>query len=147
MTPLRFFPRPLALIGLPLLLAGCAIGPAYQQPEMALPTSFRHDAIPPGSAPALRDENQGTDWWAVYRDPVLHRLLREVSDANPALAQAEARHRQALALVGAARATALPQVGATLGATRSGGSAPVARRYQAGLEVSWTADLWGRVAR
>lgn len=135
-----------ALAALPLLLAACATSNGYRAPEIALPASFQHAATP-----AVAAEIQ-PDWWAVYADVELDRLLRRVGEANAELAQAEARWRQALAQVDAARALALPQVGAGVSATRSGGNAAAGNNagtrqlYAAGLDLSWSPDLWGRVA-
>lgn len=138
----------LALAVLPLLLAACATDADYRAPELALPDSFLHtDTTTTGAAIQ-------PDWWAMYADAELDRLLRRVAEANTDLAQAEARWRQALAQVDAARALALPQLGAGASATRSGGNAATGTNaggtrqlYAAGLDFSWTPDLWGRVAR
>lgn len=138
----------LALCALPWLLAACATGPDYRAPEITLPDSFRHEAgwqAAQTTAPPL-----AANWWAAYDDPVLAGLLTQVAHANPTLAQAEARWRQALAQVDAARALALPQLGANASASRSGGgnsSTGTGRLYAAGLNLAWTPDLWGRVAR
>lgn len=137
----------LALCALPWLLAACATGPDYRAPEIALPDSFRHEtgwqtAQPMG--PPL-DAN----WWTLYDDAQLTGLLDTVARANPTLAQAEARWRQALAQVDAARALALPQLGANASAGRSSANSNTStgRLYTAGLNLAWTPDLWGRVAR
>lgn len=134
-----------ALAALALALAACATGADPRPPEMSLPVGFLHANS--DSAPAVIQP----DWWAVYADADLDRLLRRVGEANTDLAQAEARWRQALAQVDAARALALPQLGAGASATRSGGnaagSAGTRQLYAAGLDLSWTPDLWGRAAR
>ena len=148
-------PRRLTLAALPLFLAACASGgreaPA---PRIELPASFRHTNANAEAAPAGPREPIAPEWWRAYGDPELDALLRRVAEANPELAQAEARWRQALSQVDAARALALPQLGAGASVTRSGGgatssgaSAGTRRLYDAGLDLSWTPDLWGRVAR
>jgi NodT family efflux transporter outer membrane factor (OMF) lipoprotein len=145
---MSFFLHPsrFALSALPLLLAACATSTDYRAPEMALPASFQHAGTEPTAA-AIQP-----DWWAVYADAELDRLLRRVGEANAELAQAEARWRQALAQVDAARALALPQVGAGASVTRSGGNAAAGTNagtrqlYATGLDLSWSPDLWGRVA-
>ncbi|MGQ3058854.1 MAG: TolC family protein, partial [Nevskia sp.] len=111
-----FFPSRFALAALPLLLAACATSTDYRAPEIALPASFQHAGTEPTAAVIQ------PDWWAVYADAELDRLLRRVGEANAELAQAEARWRQALAQVDAARALALPQIGAGASVTRSGGN-------------------------
>ncbi|WP_382321863.1 efflux transporter outer membrane subunit [Hydrogenophaga sp. UC242_53] len=140
------FPSRFALAALPLLLAACATSTDYRAPEIALPASFQHAGTEPTAAVIQ------PDWWTVYADAELDRLLRRVGEANAELAQAEARWRQALAQVDAARALALPQIGAGASVTRSGGNAAAGANagtrqlYATGLDLSWSPDLWGRVA-
>lgn len=141
-----------ALAVLPLALAACATGTEPRAPEVALPAGFLHATGADGTPAPIQP-----DWWAVYADADLDRLLRRVGEANTDLAQAEARWRQALAQVDAARAIARPQLGAGASATRSGGNAATGSGtgsgtgtrplYAAGLDLSWTPDLWGRAAR
>lgn len=141
LLPFRF-----ALAALPLLMVACATRTDYRAPEIALPASFQH-AGTSTTAAAIRP-----DWWDVYGDADLDWLLRRVGEANAELAQAEARWRQALAQVDAARALALPQAGVGASATRSGGNtaaganAGTRRLYATGADLSWSPDLWGRVA-
>ena len=106
----------LALAALPLLLAACATDVDHRAPDLELPSSFLHTDA------GTTDVAIQPDWWTVYADAGLDQLLRRVGEANTDLAQAEARWRQALAQVDAARALALPQLGAGASATRSGGS-------------------------
>ena len=164
-------PAPLACALAALLLTACASTPhdqAYRAPEIALPAAFAHarpDARPdaPGApaAPAAATAPIAPDWWwNAYADADLDRLLRQVGQANAELAQAEARWRQALALVDAARALDRPQLGASAAATRSGASRSGNRgssgnstngttgtQFSTGLTLAWTPDLWGRIAQ
>ncbi|MDO9435051.1 efflux transporter outer membrane subunit [Hydrogenophaga sp.] len=181
MLTLRFVNHPhrhrFALAVLPLLLAACATDVDHRAPDIELPGSFLYSdtAVATGATRAEAAPTSGTagaattnapattttippDWWTVYADADLDRLLRRVGEANTDLAQAEARWRQALAQVDAARALALPQLSAGASASRSGGSGSsggststgsntgTRQLYAAGLDLSWTPDLWGRVA-
>lgn len=150
-------PRRLAAAGLALLLAGCAVGPDYETPAMAVPAGFKQMQgwVPAQSVQPMTDDR----WWARYDDPVLDGLVAEVDVSNQNLAQAEARYRQALALIAGSRAGFFPTVGADAGVTRSGGgnggssnfggvnAGGPDNRYDAGLAISWLPDLWGRVRR
>ena len=135
----------LLLGGLPaLMLAACAVEPPHRPPTLDLPGDFRYvdgwqrtDATPQPVA---------ADWWAPYDDPVLGRLLRDVAQANATVAQARARHQQALTQIDAARAGALPTVDGTAGFTRANRSTFGTRLYQAGLTIAWAPDIWGRAA-
>ena len=137
-----------SVMALALLLGGCAIGPDYQAPTMELPAAFRHQDGWQATALLPEQKAAGT-WWEVYHDADLDRLLREVEQKNASLAEAEARWRQAIALIGNARAAGLPRVDAGISRTRSGGSTAATHNdvYRADLDISWVPDLWGRVAR
>ena len=132
-----------------LVLAGCAVGPNYEKPEVAAPAKFKEagewvPAVPSDAAPK-------GEWWKAFHDPVLDELEAQVQVSNQNLRAAEARYRQAHAQVAAARAGLFPTLGASAGATRSGGgggdSATSGRRYNVTLDARWELDLWGRVRR
>lgn len=142
----------LAPTALVALLAACASVGEHRAPDMALPAEFLY-ASPRVDATAPTATIDAA-WWRVYGDAELSRLLQRVGEANAEIAQAEARWRQAMAQVDAARALAFPQVGVGASITRSGGNATAvgagtgARQiYAAGADVSWAPDLWGRVGR
>ena len=50
------------------LLAGCAIGPNYQRPEVAQPATYRIDT---GVLTVAADG----DWWNAFNDPVLTAMV------------------------------------------------------------------------
>lgn len=127
------------------VLTGCAVGPDYRAPELpAMPQTFKHDAgWQTVRTPLLEDGN----WWKAYGDDTLDALIAELEAANPGMAQAAARLRQAEAALRGARAGFSPTVGAELSARRSGTADGVANSYDGGLSVSWIPDLWGRVRR
>lgn len=158
----RRFRRAACAAGMAVLLAGCASGPERSSPTLELPAAFHHQpradetgaSAPldgwqpaPAATPAA-----ATDWWTIYGDAELDRLLRAVGQDNPSLAQAEARYRQALARIGGERAAGRPQLSGSVsasrsGASRDGGGTSTGTRYQATLGASWVPDLWGRVAQ
>ncbi len=136
-----------------LTLAGCAVGPDYQRPEIDIGTRFKEGQAVEGWKPAQpADTAVRGQWWGLYGDSVLDDLMQRLNAANQTIAQAEANYRQAQALVGVARAGFMPTVGSTAGVTRSGGgsssgSGSTTRQYSLTGNVSWEADLWGRVRR
>jgi len=159
MTPIRLL-TPLCL---GLLLAGCAIGPDYQRPALDAPAQFRHiDGWKPAE-PA--DEVEQGAWWKHYGDAELDALVERLELDNQNLAAAEARFRQAQALVRSARAAFYPNLDVSAGATRSGsgggtdtfvtngntisggGSSRVSQSYNLGLSANWELDVWGRLRR
>lgn len=88
------------------LVAGCAVGPDYQCPEISLSERFLgQDAVEQRPVSSTGDL---IDWWAGFGDPQLTRLVTLALQQNLDLAQAEARIAQARASLGAANAALLP---------------------------------------
>ena len=88
-----------------LVLTSCTVGPNYRRPA-PVPGATGLFVTPTGplTAPgALRD-----DWWALYDDPNIDRLVRTAFAANTDLRQAIARLAQARAVLAEARTQALP---------------------------------------
>ncbi|MDO4904619.1 MAG: efflux transporter outer membrane subunit [Lautropia sp.] len=104
---------------------------------------------------------------SVFNDPALAELLTQLSASNLQIQQAAARLRQAEAVLSGAGASRRPQLGASLGVqrdnrsgsalnsasgsdggsvTQNGSSRGVGNSYSAGANISWTPDVWGRVA-
>jgi len=129
---------------MPLLVAAalsaCAVGPDYQRPGLALPQ---------GSEQAQVDAH----WWRQFGDATLNRLIADAQQYNRDLQQTAARVDEAAAAAGAARASQLPQVNASLSGARaqtsrySSGAGALGESYTGGLSASWELDLWGKEAR
>lgn len=131
-------------------LTACAVGP--RAPEPSLPPSgsgafINTDASDAFSAAAPRD-----DWWTLYGDAALDALVELALVENRDLAEAEANLRMVRAALGEARSARLPSTGLSAGARRSREADPTgtARQaetdvYDAGLEVAYEVDLFGRV--
>lgn len=149
----KSFPSSFLSLAVTLMLAGCAVGPDYQRPEIDIGTAFKEAQAVEGWKPAQpADTAARGQWWRIYGDNVLDVLMQRLNEANQTIAQAEANYRQAQALVGVARAGFMPTVGSNAGVTRSGGgsssgSGSSTRQYSLTGNVSWEADLWGRVRR
>ena len=74
--------RLVAVVMAPMLLAGCMVGPDFVLPDPHLPeTSFNGDNGVPVSDARLPPPTDPT-WWAVFHDPVLTGLERQVAEAN-----------------------------------------------------------------
>ncbi|KAF3998416.1 efflux transporter outer membrane subunit [Glaciimonas immobilis] len=140
------------------LLSACAVGPDYVRPTMETPTAFKESKDWKVAEP--RDHELGDHWWEGYNDPILNALITQIEISNQNLAQAEAKYRQASALVQQSRAAYFPTVGASLSASRSGGrsinsrttttassNGSVSTSHSLSLNASWEADLWGRIRR
>ena len=132
--------RPLC-IAAALALAACSVGPKYERPAMELPAGYGDPVAKPGeiSLPA--------DWWTLYRDPALDRLVREGLERNADVRQASARVEEAEAILREAHATLyFPLVMGNAGVTRSATQDNGTRTgYSLGLFTSFELDLWGRL--
>jgi NodT family efflux transporter outer membrane factor (OMF) lipoprotein len=147
-----------ATLALCVFASGCMVGPDYKRPEAPPSAGFKELAgWKPGQP---RDDIDKGAWWSVYNDPELDRLERMVEVSNQTVKQFEAQYRNAVALVGEARAGLFPTVALNGGVTRSGGggggsSGPAtggggrgdSTLYTVDASVSWTLDVWGRVRR
>ena len=138
--------RPL-LSTLALILAGCAmVGPDYQRPELELPAIYGDDAATSAgiAVPA--------EWWRLYADPTLDRLIADGLSRNADVKLAAARVEEAEALLREARATLFfPELDGQAGATRSrtirNGVGTTDTNLSLGLATSFEVDLWGRLRR
>lgn len=134
---------------LPLLLAGCTLGPDYQRPATAMPLHYKEAQ---GWQQAQPQENQAKgEWWVVYQDATLDSLLRQVNVSNQNVALYAAQYRQAQALAQQSRAALMPTVTGDLSTTRSGshsnGLRTTSTSNSAQLSASWELDLWGKLRR
>jgi NodT family efflux transporter outer membrane factor (OMF) lipoprotein len=122
-----------AVAGAAVVAAGCTVGPDYARPAADVPAAYKAatdgDGTPPYSA------LQRGRWWEIYGDPELDALASQVVINNQRVRAAEARLRQAQALVDVARAPSFI-------ALDIAGS-----NQKLGLAAGWEVDLWGRIRR
>ncbi len=145
-----------APLALGLLLAGCAVGPDYRAPDLALAEHYRAGPAEPAASTAE------APWWRSFADPQLDTLEAAAMAQNLDLAQATARLDQARAAAHKAGVARLPAGEATLGAAGVRQSvvdsnAVIARAfpflgrdvefYGAGVGASWELDLFGGLGR
>ena len=130
-----------------LLLSACSTVPALTPAPLDMPSAFKEAATNGVWQPARpADAQQRGQWWLAFNDPALTALIDEASRANASLAVAAARVKQARALAGMSESERSVQLGAGLGAQRTGAdNAPSANQYQARLSASYEVDLFGRI--
>lgn len=145
-TPLR---RLLPVIAL-ALLTGCAtVGPDYKAPNMNVAATWQ---APPDPA-LLPGRSQVRQWWTLFNDPLLNRLIEEASQNNRDLLTAMARVEETRARLGVVRGDRLPSVDASAGVSRSrtsenaGGTGRTDTLYAPAIGASWELDLFGRIRR
>ncbi len=138
------------------MMAACTVGPDYVRPTPVenMPSSFKE--LQGWKVAQPQDGAINGRWWELYQDPVLNSLVEQVAISNLNVAEAEARFRQARALVQSARAGYFPAVSAGASATRSHRSenlgsvtigSPTVTDLQLPVDLSWELDLWGRIRR
>jgi NodT family efflux transporter outer membrane factor (OMF) lipoprotein len=125
MTSLR---RALACV-VPVLLAGCTVGPDFKAPEAPTVQGYSAQPAPPAtaSAPVAAGAVQhvvpggaiAADWWRLFHSEPLNALVEQALAANPTLPAAQAALRQALENVAAQRGSYYPSVSAELSASRN----------------------------
>jgi len=152
----RFLP----ILAIPALLAGCTVGPRYAGPPAVAPDAARAPAFARAGDAPLAAQPPVARWWEALADPTLNAIEAQALAANPDLAAAEARLRQARASLREQKANLLPKGDATavyaharfpgldLGGSDSGGDggsggASDIDLYNLGFDASWEVDLFG----
>jgi len=133
---------------------GCImVGPDYQKPEAPVAA----DWIGPDNARVKREPATQTEWWKIFNDPVLDRLVDKAYQQNLTLQSAGLRILEARAQLGVAIGRFYPQSqevgGSYTNIERSrNGLFPVTGNrnvdfYQFGFDVAWELDAWGKFRR
>lgn len=145
--------KPLAILVATLALAGCAMGPDYQRPAADLPQAW--PAAPAGATQLTQAKE--ANWWKIYADPALDKLVEEALARNADLAIAAARLSEAEAQLGLARSSLAPTTYMDGGRERSRTSAKSGQFQEgmplettsnrASLNISYELDFWGKYRR
>ena len=126
-------------------LAACEVGPDYKRPAAEAPPAYKESQGWKIGEP----QQAGSDkaWWSIYNDAPLDELEKQIDISNQNLKSSEAAYRQAVALVGEARANFFPTL--TLGASvlRAQQQSHVQTLYAGSVGASWEIDIWGRIRR
>ncbi|MDB5436129.1 MAG: hypothetical protein JWR47_2386 [Phenylobacterium sp.] len=152
----RLLPLMLAAWVCAAALVACAVGPDYRVPPTPAGALAPLVSLNPAAETAAAPPD---DWWRLYNDPVLDRLIGEAFAANADLAAAEANLSAARAVLEASRAGRYPTTTIQAGAIR--GRDPVTDeileltgrppttiwKFDTVLDVSYEVDLFGRVRR
>ena len=143
---------------LPLVLAGCMVGPNYHRPTIATPAGFRvPEPLPPEQAASLAD----LKWFEVFKDQELQSLIRTALVRNYDLRDAVARVEAARASLGGTRSEQLPNFAAggavEFNRLSRNGATPLREAFLANQNrtfgtaalqlLSFEVDIWGRLRR
>lgn len=143
----------LVLIG--VCLQGCArLGPDFAPQREDWAAGWRSAAIEQASE--ARPQPDIRQWWQIFADPTLERLIAEADAHNAGLRIAGLRVLEARAQLGIAQAGRYPQLQQVsadvlyVDRRQAGGRSPVNSRfwqYSAGFDIGWELDFWGRFSR
>lgn len=146
----------IAGLSLALLLSGCAVGPDYQAPALALP-----DTWPDQITLSQHERDDWRGWWQQFNDPALNQLVERAIQDNLELAVQLGRIQEARAQLGFSEAEQFPTVGYQAEATRErnpGAALPIDfdpiqdlltstnNQYSLAASLEYELDLWGRLA-
>jgi multidrug efflux system outer membrane protein len=151
------------LAGMFLLIVSCSVGPDYRAPTSAMPSAW------------LEGWNIGIDgqpaelarWWTEFNDPILNSLIERAAQSNLDIFVAEARIREARAVLGVTEAGAWPSVNVSgsyarsrtsensffSGSQSSGGSSFSSPNnlehdlFKTGFDAGWEVDIFGGTRR
>ena len=159
---------------LALLLAGCAVGPDYQQPA---PPATSHFNDPGDRSVASQTTSQAVNprWWTTFNSPQLNSLIERAIAGNLSLQQTVLRIAGAREQINQAGGAFLPAVNGNVQATRQqlgiegelkshdvygqlddldpelqgalGTLTQPVNLYQGSFDAQWELDLWGKVRR
>ena len=129
-------------------LTACTVGPDYVRPQAEVNPSWLE------SPPALAQEPaEIREWWTVFEDPVLNRLVHQAYEQNLSLRAAGLRVIQARAVRGIAVGEFFPQeqgINASYSSIRINSNDPPFDSFQTaglGFDAAWELDFWGKFRR
>ncbi len=146
--------RALTQISILLCLTGCSVGPKYTKPTIPTPPAYKESDGWKTAQPG--DQNLRGPWWELFGDAQLNALETQVSISNQDLKAAEARFRQARAMIRVNRASQFPTITTqpTISTLRDSSHRPYFPANEAAtgdfvlpFDLSYELDLWGRVRK
>jgi NodT family efflux transporter outer membrane factor (OMF) lipoprotein len=140
---------------LPLWYSGCLVGPDFSTPTAPVADKW----LESGNTSVDTRNQEYRDWWSVFRDPVLNRLIEIAYNQNLTLVSAGTRVLEARAQLGVAIGEFYPQLQQGTGSVTyirpshadttqfPSGVRQNFWRDSLGLTVNWELDFWGKFRR
>ena len=138
-----------------LPLAACMVGPDFHTPTPPVATNYLESS----NRLVKSDHQDNEDWWTVYHDPTLNRLIDIAYEQNLTLMAAGTRVLEARATLGVAIGELYPQtqqLGGNVGYNQASTVDPTSNplhelenywRASLGTQVAWEVDFWGKFRR
>ena len=134
-------------------LTSCAVGPNYQRPPQAMPTTYKSATSQPAVAAPLTMR-----WWQLFGDPELNSLEESTLNENPTILAAMARVEQARAAARVTKSQFYPTItldpsierGRTpinTSVNNSGRTSVTSTEVLIPFDLTYQVDAWGRVRR
>jgi NodT family efflux transporter outer membrane factor (OMF) lipoprotein len=138
-----------------MLSAACTVGPKYARPSVPTAPADTFKEADGWKTAQPSDQFQRGPWWEVFGDPQLNDLEVQLTTSNQDLKVAEARFREARAIVGFNRSAEFPTIstGPGIESLRDSGHQPylpttsTTGEFVLPFDLSYEVDLWGRVRR
>ena len=137
-----------------VLVGGCMVGPDYHRP--AEPRAAAGPFVDPGTTKVSTAPAEG-QWWHLFADPVLDRLVGEALTYNSDVRVAAANLKKARGLLAEARGNLLPggEANASYTYERNGANSAQGQNvstntqslFNVGIDAGYQVDLWGGIAR
>jgi NodT family efflux transporter outer membrane factor (OMF) lipoprotein len=150
-----------------LVLTGCMVGPKYVKPSVPMapgfkeagPDAYKENANWHVAQPA--DAVQRGEWWAIFGDAELNALEPQIAANNQDLKAADARFREARALIRYNHASLYPTIGVApaaggvressnqpyFSATNAANNGNGVGEIQLPVDFNYEIDFWGRIRR
>ncbi len=125
----------------------CKVGPKYERPETVSPEKFRFDEVE-------QDSISNIEWWDIYQDTILQRLIKKGLENNRDIRIATQRLYGAMASRDIAKSDLFPQFGVNAGIERESSfsedsNGNLQNSYDdelvATVGLSWELDIWGKI--
>jgi NodT family efflux transporter outer membrane factor (OMF) lipoprotein len=138
-----------------LPLAACKVGPDFSTPTAPLAANYLESNDPSVKFSQWDDK----DWWTVYHDRTLDRLIHLAYEQNLTLMAAGTRVLESRAMLGVAIGELYPQtqqLGGNVGYNQASAVDPSSNpshelenywRASLGAQVAWEVDFWGKFRR
>ncbi|HWN16905.1 MAG TPA: efflux transporter outer membrane subunit [Candidatus Dormibacteraeota bacterium] len=138
-----------------VMAGACMVGPDYVRPSVEQPVRFKSQALSEVGPPIPEE------WWRLYREPELDRLIATASESNQTLRQAVARVDEARALARVAGSYLYPTISNDPSFRRQRYSAnresvitgkkvlqgATVEDWLIPFDLTYEIDVWGRVRR
>ena len=140
---------------LALTVAACKVGPDFSTPSAPLARNYLESNDPSVKSSQWDDK----EWWTVYHDQTLDRLIHLAYEQNLTLMAAGTRVLEARATLGVAIGELYPQtqqLGGNVGYNQASAVDPSSNpshelenywRASLGAQVAWEVDFWGKFRR